>query len=124
MKSLFALAILLLAVSLRAAAQDMVRVAPELCKVILENESVRVIDVRVKPGDVVPMHSHGNAVTYCVSPGASKTTTPDGKTVEAQFKAGEARWSGPVTHANESTTNLHLVVVELKENRGTSGRKK
>ena len=64
MKTLFAVACLLLAATSLAVAQDMVRVAPELCKVILENESVRVIDVQVKPGDKVPMHSHPDNITY------------------------------------------------------------
>ena len=32
--------------------------APEHHKVIFENDRVRVVDFRVKPGDTVPLHTH------------------------------------------------------------------
>lgn len=42
--------------------------APEHHKVIFENERVRVVDFRVKAGDVVPVHTHRWAtVNYIIS---------------------------------------------------------
>ncbi len=103
--------------SSKAVAQDPVKVAPDKCKVLLENERVRVLDFWLKPGDKLPMHSHPAAVTYFMTTGKVKTTLPDGKVTEMEPKAGEARWAEAVTHANENigTTEAHVIVVELKE---------
>ncbi len=113
---LMAAAMLTIASS-KAAAQDPVKVAPEKCKVLLENDRVRVLDFWLKPGDKLPMHSHPAAVTYFMTTGKVKTTLPDGKSTEMEPKAGEARWAEAVTHANENTgaTEAHVIVVELKE---------
>jgi quercetin dioxygenase-like cupin family protein len=103
--------------SSKAVAQDPVKVAPEKCKVLLENDRVRVLDFWLKPGDKIPMHSHPAGVTYFVTGGKVKTTLPDGKVTEMEPKAGEARWAEAVTHANENTgtTEAHVIVVEMKE---------
>ncbi len=99
-----------------ALAQDPVKVSPETTKVLLENDRVRVLDVRVKPGEKEPMHSHPANVVYCLSDSKIKLTYPDGKTEERECKPGVARWSEAVTHASENvgTTEHHLVQVELK----------
>jgi len=36
------------------------KVNPEHYKVILNNSQVRILDIRQKPGDKAPMHSHPN----------------------------------------------------------------
>ncbi len=107
-------AVMLIGMSI-ATAQDVVKVAPKLVKVLLENDRVRVLDFQLKAGDKVAMHSHPAGFVYGITAGKSKTTFPDGKSTETEFKAGEARWSEPVTHANEAITNLHVLVIELKE---------
>jgi quercetin dioxygenase-like cupin family protein len=97
-------------------AQDAAKVAGDACKVLLENDQVRVLDFWAKPGQIVAMHSHPAAITYFITAGKKKTILPDGKTSEQEVKAGEARWSDPVTHAIENigTTEAHVIVVELK----------
>ncbi len=95
--------------------QDIAKVAPKNIKVLLENEEVRVIDVHLKAGEKIPMHSHPPSVVYGVITGKSKTTLPDGQSRETEFKAGEAQWSSPVVHANEALTEIHVIVTELKE---------
>lgn len=39
-------------------ALDAVAAAPEHHRVIFENDHVRVLDTRIKPGETVPVHSH------------------------------------------------------------------
>jgi len=114
---IFMLVSMLTIASSTAVAQDPVKVAPEKCKVLLENDRVRVLDFWLKPGDKLPMHSHPAAVTYFMTTGKVKTTLPDGKSTEMEPKAGEARWAEPVTHANENigAAEAHVIVVELKE---------
>ena len=98
-----------------AYAQDIAKVAPKNAKVLLDNEEVRVIDVYLKAGEKLPMHSHPPNVVYSVTTGKVKTTLPDGQSRETDFKTGEAQWSGAVVHANEALTDIHVIVTELKE---------
>ncbi len=98
-------------------AQDFVKVAPNICKVLLENDRVRVVQVVNKPGGKVAMHSHPPYIVYAFTSGKEKFTLPDGKTAEHEIKAGQAVWSERVTHSgqNVGTTELRLLVIELKK---------
>lgn len=100
-----------------ALAQDMVTVAPTMCKVLLENDKVRVIEVNVKPGENIPMHSHPSYIVYALSTGKVKHTSPDGKIKEREVKTGEAGWNEAETHVSENTgtTEAHVLVIELKK---------
>jgi quercetin dioxygenase-like cupin family protein len=98
-------------------AQDPVKVAPTHFKVLLENESVRVLDFHSKSGDKIPMHSHPAYVTYSLSgSGKTKFTSPDGKTTEQPSQTGQVRWHDAETHATEyvGTGGTHVLLVELK----------
>jgi beta-alanine degradation protein BauB len=99
-----------------AMAEDLVKVMPNDVKVIVDNDRVRVLDVLHKPGVKEPMHSHPAYVTVYLSATKVKVTTPDGKTVEKDRKAGEVQYNAPVTHALENigTADQHVIVVELK----------
>ncbi len=104
-----------------ALAQDVVKVSPETHRVLLENAQVRAMDVRVKPGEKVAMHSHPAGIlyylSYYLSDAKLKITYPDGKTEEREVKARTAVWSAAVTHAVENVgiTELHEVHTELKQ---------
>jgi len=105
-----------LALSAWIMAQDIVKVAPKNCKVLLDNNKVRIVEVRLKPGEKLPMHSHPANVVYSFTGGKAKYTSPDGKVTERQTKADEAVWSDAVTHATENTakTTTRVLVIELK----------
>ena len=98
-------------------AQDMVKVAPKNCKVLLDNDRVRVIRVVSKPGEKMEMHSHPAHVVYGLTSGKEKFTSADGKTEERELKAGQAVWSDVVTHSSENTgtTEDRALVIELKK---------
>ena len=98
-------------------AQDMVKVAPKNCTVVLDNAHVRVIRVVAKPGEKVAMHSHPATIVYSLTGGKSKFTFADGKTEERELKAGQAIWSDADTHSNENigTTETRVLVIELKK---------
>lgn len=100
-----------------APAQDPVKLAPDKCKVLLENAHVRVIEIRLKPGEKLGMHSHPATVTHLLSDGKVSTSYPDGRTVANEMKKGQTLWTEPVIHANENTGNgeAHILVVEMKE---------
>lgn len=98
-------------------AQDMVKVAPKNCKVLLENDQVRVVRVVLKPGEKLEMHSHPANIVYAFSSGKAKYTSPDGKTQERETKAGQAVWSDAVTHSAENVgaAETRVLVIELKK---------
>jgi len=100
-----------------AVAQDPVKVDAEKNKLVLENDRVRVYEVKNPPGGTLKMHSHPAHVVYFLDAGKAKFTNADGKVTEAAVKAGEALWSEPVTHSveNTGTTPLNAIVVELKD---------
>jgi beta-alanine degradation protein BauB len=100
-----------------AVAQDSAKVAPKNVKVILENNRVRVLEVRIRPGEKVPMHSHPAHVTYTLSDVKGKYISSDGETTLGKAKPNAVFWSEAVTHASENlgASEIHAVVVELKE---------
>lgn len=100
-------------------AQDMAKVAPGHVKVLLDNDKTRVLDVQFKAGEKLAMHSHPAYILYSFSDAKLKTTLGDGKVAETAFKAGETRWSDKVTHANEALTDIHVLVIEIKDQSAT-----
>ena len=78
---------------------------------------MRMLDVQAKAGEKLPMHSHPAHIVYSVGGAKLKTTLADGKVVETELKAGEARWNDAVTHSNEGLTDLHALVIELKQSK-------
>jgi beta-alanine degradation protein BauB len=109
--------LLLFVAAATALAQDVVRVSPETHRVLLENAQARVLDVHVKPGEKVGMHSHPASILYYLTDAKLKITYPDGKTEERDVKAGTAVASDAVTHTAENigATELHEVHTELKQ---------
>lgn len=110
-------AVLSLLVGDATLAQDAVSTAPDSNKVLFENERVRVYELTSPPGEKLVMHSHPAHVVYFPASGKAKLTTADGKASELDMKAGDVRWSEPVTHTveNTGTTPLRAVIVELKD---------
>ena len=100
-------------------AQDVVKVSPETHAVLLDNAKVRVLDVRIKPGEKVSMHTHPHNVIYYLTDGKLRLTLPDGKTDDREVKAGTAVWSEASVHAAENigTTDFREIQIELKADR-------
>jgi quercetin dioxygenase-like cupin family protein len=96
--------------------QDAVQVAPHVYTVLLENERVRLLEVRLKPGDSSAMHSHPAYVIYGLEGGKVKFNAPSGETAEIELKAGDVMWREPEEHAvdNIGSTEAHALLFELK----------
>jgi quercetin dioxygenase-like cupin family protein len=112
---------LLVILGMAARAQDPVKTSPQYYKVLLENDQVRVLEYRLKPGEKEPMHSHPPGVVYVISGTKLKVSYPDGRTEERAATAGETIWREPTTHALENVgdTEAHAIAIDLK----TSGRR-
>jgi quercetin dioxygenase-like cupin family protein len=96
--------------------RDAVTVAPRVYKVVLENERVRVLEARGKPGDKTELHAHPAQVVIAITDGKFRFTAPDGQAIEAELKAGQVMYLDPVEHTTEitGTTESHNLLVELK----------
>ncbi|HXH90555.1 MAG TPA: cupin domain-containing protein [Thermoanaerobaculia bacterium] len=101
---------------MKTTAQDAATVTPKVVKVKLENEHVRVLDFMSEPGDKEDWHFHPAFVVYVVTGGTLRITTPDGKSEDVVFKAGDILYREPRTHRTENIgkTTLHAIIVELK----------
>lgn len=96
--------------------QDPVATSPQFYKVLLENDQVRVLEYRLKPGEKEPMHSHPSGVVYVLSGATLKFSYPDGRSEEKTAVTGETLWRDSVTHAVENTgkTEAHAIAIDLK----------
>jgi beta-alanine degradation protein BauB len=88
----------------------------EHVKVLLDNERVRVLEFRSRPGEKVPMHGHPDYITYDLSGGKTRFTYPKAKPSERVAKAGDVVWHKAETHASENIgdADIHVLLIELK----------
>jgi quercetin dioxygenase-like cupin family protein len=96
---------------------DAVKVAPDSYKVVLENDQVRVLEVRIKQGAKSEMHSHPRSVAICLNDQRLKFTFPNGKSEDTNLKRGQTVWLDGISHSVENTgpEDVSSVVVELKK---------
>jgi quercetin dioxygenase-like cupin family protein len=95
---------------------DPVVTDPELYRVIFENERVRVLEYRDRPGDATSPHSHPDTVMYTLT-SFSRRLAADGRQVEVTLPAGQVRWVAAQEHSGENVgdTVTHALFIELKE---------
>ena len=109
---------------------DAVVAAPAFHALLLENEAVRVLDTRIEPGQIVPLHTHRwPAAYYVLSVGdfvrrdEHGRVTLDTRATPTGLRPGTAVWSpalGPHTLENVGATTIHVVSVEIKNTPATS----
>lgn len=103
---------------------DAVVAAPEHHKVIFENENIRVLDTRVRPGETVPVHTHRWAsVVYTLQTGefvrfdAMNNTTLDTRVTPHDIEIDKAsRFPPQQPHSIENVgmSEMRAITVELK----------
>lgn len=100
----------------QTATPDPVKLSPQYYTVKSENDRVRVLEYRLKPGEKEVMHSHPSYVIYFFGPATLRATAPDGKTSDTSVTLGEVVLRDPLSHAveNVGTTELHALLIELK----------
>lgn len=105
-------------------ALDAMTKAPDHHAVLLENDSVRVLDTRVRPGERTPVHAHEwPATLYVLSWSDFVRHDPDGnvlldsRSMATRPAVGSALWGGPIgPHyvENVGDSDLHILAVEIK----------
>ncbi|MFC7759371.1 cytoplasmic protein [Catellatospora bangladeshensis] len=102
-------------------ADDPVVTDPGHYRLLFENERVRVLEYRDRPGDRTHPHRHPDSVMYTLS-AFDRRVSSGGRQAEVSLAAGEVRWVGAQEHTGENTgtTDTHTIFVELKEPRPPS----
>lgn len=97
--------------------QDPVTTDGDKYKVIFENEYVRVLDYRDKPGEKTNKHRHPAFVLYALSPFKRHIHLENGKIIVREFKTGDIIWSQGQIHVGENVgeTDSHALIIELKD---------
>jgi hypothetical protein len=116
MLSRFSLSIAALMVAATAFAHDPAQTDGDKYKVIFENERVRVLEYKDRPGDKTHQHRHPAFVLYALVPFKRRILLPDGKVMMREFKAGDVLYSEAQTHIGENvgSTPTHVIMVEMK----------
>jgi len=104
---------------------DAVSAAPRHHTILLENADVRVLETRIPPGDVVPVHTHcWPSVQHVLSASDFVRRDPDGTVLldtrlsPGSYAAPLLLWSEPLPpHSleNVGATEIRVVSVELKQ---------
>lgn len=102
--------------------RDPVVTNPELYRVILENERVRVLEYRDRPGDRTRPHVHPDSVMITLSSFRRRLVAGERK-AEVELDGGLARWLAAQEHSGENVgdTETRAIFVELKEPSPASG---
>jgi beta-alanine degradation protein BauB len=113
---LFAAALVAVTSKAGAPAKDPLTVGPDIYRLILENERVRVMEARFQPGEKIGPHAHPDHVVVVTSAGKLVVTDAKGKTQEFDAKVGDTFFIAAETHSAENvgTTEFVCVVTELK----------
>lgn len=119
MKHIFFGVVLCLAAG-AAMAQDPVKTDPDKYRMIFQNERVRVLEYKDKPGARTTRHQHPDSLVYALGPFKRRLILGDGKTVVVEKKEGEVYWVPAQEHIGENigTTGTHVLIVELQEPSG------
>jgi len=104
-------------VAATATAQDPVKVAPDIYKLVYENDRVRVLEITIPPGGKIGKHSHPDHFGYVLGPGKLRISKSDTEAMEADFTLGQVVWIPAETHWGENIgeTEIRVLVTELKE---------
>ena len=92
------------------------KVAPHVYKVLFENEQVRLLEVKMQPGDHTEMHSHPENLIYALSGGKVAFTAPSGEVAELEVPTGASIWMDATDHETDNVggTTIHALMFEPK----------
>ena len=96
--------------------QDPVVTDPNLYSILFENERVRVLQYRDRPGDRTHPHRHPDSVMVTLSSFQRRVSSGD-RQADIELPPAQARWLSAQEHTGENigATETHAVFIELKE---------
>lgn len=108
--------LLALALTILPASFGLAQNAPTTSSALLENDQIKVREIRLLPGAKQPAMARPNTFLYALTDGSIVFTPPGRKAYELTFKAGEALWlpSQETATANEGDKEVRALIVEIK----------
>ena len=96
---------------------------PDKYRLVFENDDVRVLEYRDRPGDRTTPHVHPDSVMYTLSSFRRRLYGADGQTRDVEIAAGTTGWLPAQRHAghNIGDSDTHVIFVELKRQAAGSG---
>ena len=98
-------------------------VSPDVYKVLLDNEDVKVLEVTFEPGQSDNMHDHYPVTFYLLQGGKAQVTMPDGTVNEREIPSGfTGHQLEKVRHQvkNIGDSTIKLILVERKREQSTN----
>src|SRR5690606_31149203 len=95
---------------------DPVTTNPDLYRVLFENDRVRVLEYRDRPGDQTTPHQHPDSVMYTLSSFERRLISGDMER-DDETEAGPVSWlpAQELAGHNTASTETHVLFVELKQ---------
>jgi hypothetical protein len=86
-------------------------------KVVFENDRVRVLEYRDRPGDSTSPHRHPDSVMFTLSAFERRLIHSGGEHRDVKLDSGQVNWLAAQEHSGENigSTETHVLFVELKE---------
>lgn len=94
-------------------ARHILDVAPKSAKVIFENDKVRVIEITMKRGQTLRMHSHKKGISYSLNGGKIRSKRKGGKFTVAKVRKGDVVWAARDGAEIHEVENLGGILREL-----------
>ena len=96
-------------------ARDVAERFPELARVLLENDRVRVIDLRGEAGQGFPFHFHPARVIVNLGSARSVVTIPNKAPYITDYHPAAAYWAEPIEHSDAVLLGIvHNISIEIK----------
>src|SRR5215218_4052482 len=97
---------------------DPVETNPDHYAVVFENDRVRVLEYKDRPGDRTTPHEHPDSVMYTLSSFRRRLISGDQQR-EVEIAAGTTGWLPAQQHAGENIgdSETHVLFVEFKDGR-------
>jgi quercetin dioxygenase-like cupin family protein len=88
--------------------------AAEHYQLLLANDHVRVIEMKLPAGEIDNTHSHRGETVYFVKGGKARIHVPGNDPMELEIPDGHVMWHEPWTHRVENIgdTDIHAIIVE------------
>jgi hypothetical protein len=97
---------------------DAAIVAPHAYTVVLENEQVRILELRMAPGEKTAPHGHPDMVVVMIEGGMFRFGGPHSSTTPADLEipSGTVSYQPADRHTTENigATSVHGFLIELK----------
>ncbi len=106
-----------MAVGTMVPVRDVVEAAPDIYKSLFENDRVRVLEIRMKPGQESPVRYHPSMVIYALAHSKVRFDYADGTSAVLDMQPNQVWWMEENTQVvhNLLDTEAHVINVELKD---------